>query len=217
MKTPRLVSQVCMVVSVCVKGGHGGDSRCSSGEVHGPQGVVVNLNGFGQRLGVPTVTLPGHMAALSAVMFFVHQMVAGTEGHQVGVVGGRRDGDGAGAAHVGVAQLVCEQLELVSGETIVVPQNMVVGGPTGALYSSVTAEVKVKLVGMCDVRVHGGTSRNVSTTSDSLIAVGAEEARVVAFLHNNVCDARLVLLLQGDAGLTNSQQLIIQHLSELAF
>jgi len=46
----------------------------------------------------------------------------------------------------------------------------------------------------------------------SLIAVGAEEARVVAFLHNNVCDARLVLLLQGDTGLTNSQQLIIQHL-----
>lgn len=34
------------------------------------------------------------------------------------------------------------------------------------LYSSVTAEVKVKLVGMCDVRVHGSTSRNVSTTSN---------------------------------------------------
>lgn len=39
---------------------------CSSGEVHGPQGVVVNLNSFGQRLGVPTVTLTRHMAALSA-------------------------------------------------------------------------------------------------------------------------------------------------------
>lgn len=38
------------------------------------------------------------------------------------------------------------------------------------LYSSVTAEVKVKLVGMCDVRVHGGTSRNVSTTSDLIKA-----------------------------------------------
>ena len=39
----------------------------SSGEVHGPQGVVVNLNCFGQCLGVPTVTLTGHMAALSTV------------------------------------------------------------------------------------------------------------------------------------------------------
>lgn len=43
-----------------------GESWCSSGEVHGPQGVVVDLNSFGQRLGVPTVTLTRHMAALSA-------------------------------------------------------------------------------------------------------------------------------------------------------
>lgn len=66
-------------------------------------------------------------------MFFVHQMVAGAEGHQVGVVGRCRDGHWAGAAHVGVAQLVGEQLELVSSKTIVVPQHMVVRGPAGAL------------------------------------------------------------------------------------
>lgn len=35
-----------------------------SGEVHGPQGVVVDLNSFGQRLRVPAVALTGHMAAL---------------------------------------------------------------------------------------------------------------------------------------------------------
>lgn len=29
-----------------------------SGEVHGPQCVVVDLNGLGQRLGVPAVALP---------------------------------------------------------------------------------------------------------------------------------------------------------------
>lgn len=34
------------------------------------------------------------------------------------------------------------------------------------LYSSVTAEVKVKLVGMRDVRIHSSTSGNVSTTSN---------------------------------------------------
>lgn len=39
--------------------------RCGSGEVHGPQGVVVDLNRLGQRLGVPAVALTGHMAALS--------------------------------------------------------------------------------------------------------------------------------------------------------
>lgn len=47
-----------------------------------------------------------------------------------------------------------------------------------------------------------------------LIAVGAEQAGVVAFLHHNVGDARLVLFLQADAGLPDSQQFIIQHLKQ---
>lgn len=46
----------------------------------------------------------------------------------------------------------------------------------------------------------------------SLVAVGTEEACMVAFLHNNVGDTWLVLLLQAYTGLTNGQQLIIQHL-----
>lgn len=54
----------------------------------------------------------------------------------------------------------------------------------------------------CAVRTH------------SLVAVGTEEACMVAFLHNNVGDAWLVLLLQADTGLTNGQQLIIQHLKK---
>lgn len=48
----------------------------------------------------------------------------------------------------------------------------------------------------------------------SLIAVGTEQACVVAFLHNNVGDAWLILLLQAYTGLTDGQQLIIQHLKE---
>ena len=66
-------------------------------------------------------------------MVFVHQVVACAEGHQPGVVGGRGDGHGAGAAHVGVAQLVGEQLQLVRREAVVVPQDVVVGGPARAL------------------------------------------------------------------------------------
>lgn len=38
----------------------------SSGEVHGPQGVVVDLHSLGQSLGVPAVALPRDVAALSA-------------------------------------------------------------------------------------------------------------------------------------------------------
>lgn len=69
----------------------------------------------------------------SPVMFFIHQMVTGTEGHQVGIVGWRRDGDWAGTAHISVAQLVGEQLEFVSSETIVIPEHMVMRGTAGTL------------------------------------------------------------------------------------
>lgn len=49
-------------------------------------------------------------------------------------------------------------------------------------------------------------------TTHSLIAVGAEQARVVAFLYHDVGDAWLILLLKAYTGLTDGQQLIIQHL-----
>ena len=66
-------------------------------------------------------------------MLLVHQVITGTECHQVCVVGRRRDGDRTGAAHVGVAQLVGEHLQLIGSEMVVVPEDMVVGWPAGAL------------------------------------------------------------------------------------
>lgn len=41
-----------------------------------------------------------------SIVVLLYQMVSGTEGHQVGVVGGGGDGHATGAADVGVAQLV---------------------------------------------------------------------------------------------------------------
>ncbi len=43
-------------------------------------------------------------------------MVAGAEGDQMGVVGRRRNRDGAGASDVGVAQLVRQVLDVVRRE-----------------------------------------------------------------------------------------------------
>lgn len=77
-------------------------------------------------------TGPGH-AQVSPVVIFVHQMVACPEGYQAGIVGWRWDGDGTGAAHIGVAQLVGEQLQLVRREAVVIPQYVVMRGATGAL------------------------------------------------------------------------------------
>ena len=73
------------------------------------------------------------MAALPTVVLLLHQMVAGSEGHQVGVVGRGRDGDGPGAPDVGVAQLVGQLLQLVSIEMIIIPENVIVAGAGSAL------------------------------------------------------------------------------------
>lgn len=59
-------------------------------------------------------------------MLLLDQVVAGSEGDQVGVVGRRRDRHGARAAHVRVAQLVRQTLQLVGVEVVVVPQHVVV-------------------------------------------------------------------------------------------
>ena len=51
----------------------------------------------------------------------------------MGVVCGGGVRDAAGTAHVGVAELVGEALELVCSEVVVVPEDVVVGGSAGAL------------------------------------------------------------------------------------
>lgn len=72
-------------------------------------------------------------AARLPVVLFVHQVVAGAERHQVGVVGWCWDGDRACAAHVRVAQLVGEDLQFIRREVVVVPEHMVMRGPAGSL------------------------------------------------------------------------------------
>ena len=69
----------------------------------------------------------------SPVVLLVHQVVASAEGNQVSVVGRGGDGHGACAADVCVAQLVGEDLEVIGGEAVVVPEDVVVGGSTGTL------------------------------------------------------------------------------------
>lgn len=66
-------------------------------------------------------------------MVFVHQVVAGSESHQPGIVGRGRDGNWACAANIGVAQLVGKELQFIGRETVVIPQDVVVGGATGSL------------------------------------------------------------------------------------
>ena len=47
--------------------------------------------------------------------------------------------------------------------------------------------------------------------------VSTEEACVVAFLHNNIGDARLIVFLQLNARIPDSQELIMENLHTRAF
>ena len=92
----------------------------------------------------------GQVASLSTVMLLLDQVIPKqvmvnhefhsiflclprSEGHQVRVVGGGGDGDTPGAAHVGVAQLVSQLLELIRVKVVIIPENVVVARSRGAL------------------------------------------------------------------------------------
>lgn len=60
------------------------------------------------------------------VMLLVHKMVSGSECHQVSIVGWCGDRNGSCAAHIGVTELVRQQLEFICGEAIVIPQDVIV-------------------------------------------------------------------------------------------
>ena len=74
---------------------------------------------------VPSLSLPRWSLHIPVVLF-LHQVVAGAESHQVCVIGRGWNGHRARAAHVGVAQLVGQDLQLISCEAVVVPQHVVV-------------------------------------------------------------------------------------------
>ena len=137
----------------------------------------------------------------------------------MGVVGGGGDGDGPGAAHVGVAQLVGQLLQLVRVEVVIVPEHVVVAGPRGALDTCahagsvsntnlympkhspngptlMRAQVEVELRGVGDADVHGGAGGDVAALAALLLLVRAEEARVVPLLHHDEGDPRLVVSLE---------------------
>lgn len=67
------------------------------------------------------------------VVLFVHQVIASSESHQMGVVGWCWDGNWPCAAYIGVAELVGEDLQLIWREVVVVPEHMVVRRPAGTL------------------------------------------------------------------------------------
>lgn len=89
-------------------------------------------------------------------------------------------------------------------------------GSTGALDARMRAQVKVELGRVCDADVDGRARGNVATLADLLLVVGAEEARVMALLHDDEGNARAVVVLEVHARLPDGNQLVREDLLELA-
>ena len=118
-------------------------------------------------------------------MLLVEDVVSGPNGDQVGVVSGGGNGDASGATGVGVAQLVGQGLELVSGEAVIIPETAVVAGPRGALDALVWAQVEVVLRGVSDVGVHCGPGGDIARPPRLVSSIWAEEPGVVPLLDDD--------------------------------
>lgn len=93
----------------------------------------MNLHSFGQGLGVSSIALPRYVAPLSTVMFLVYQVVSCPESHQSGIIGRCWDRDRTCASYVSVAQLVCQDLEFICCETVVIPKDIIMGWSASTL------------------------------------------------------------------------------------
>lgn len=74
-----------------------------------------------------------------------------------------------------MTQLICQALQLVGVKVVVVPQHVVVAGPTCSLNALVATQVEVKLCRVRNSHINGGACRNVARLAGLLLLVGAEQ------------------------------------------
>ena len=87
----------------------------------------------------------------------------------MGVVGGSRVGNTAVTPPEHVIQLIGEQLDVVSTEVAVIPQQVVVTRTTGALDGCVGAQIEVVLSGVSDDSIYSGSRRDIAAFPNSII------------------------------------------------
>ena len=112
-----------------------------------------------------------------------------------------------------MAEIVGQGLQLVGGQVAVVPEDLVVAGPGGALDALVRDQVEVTLGGMVDALVHHGAGQDVPVLV--LVLVVGKEPGVMPLLHHDEGDGRLVVGLQLRAGFPDGRQLRTEDSEEL--
>ena len=113
-----------------------------------------------------------------------------------------------GAPAVQVALPICEELQSIRCEPILIHQHMVVTGLVMSFQASMAIQEEVKLGGVADVPINHSTRQAVpGLVSVAVVPRGGEEAGVVPLLHHHKSDGRAVApaSLHGKAGLWETE------------
>jgi len=123
-------------------------------------------------------------------------------GSQVGVIGRGDDRDGACAALIRIAQIVCHLLDFIGFEVVVVEQNKVMRWSRCSFETSMTQKEEVVLSRMADGRVNHSACRDVASLV-TISLLDREEPRVVALLHDDERDPGRIVLVEFTTATSN--------------
>lgn len=133
----------------------------------------------------------------------------------MGIVRWRDHRDRSSAPGVEVAKIERQCLQLISCETVIVLEDVVVGRARSTQECTVRLQVKVKLEWMDDLGINDRAGFAV-TQLVSLPRFHREKTSVMALLHHHKRDLRLVAFFEAKAGCSHGCNLCLQHLGELA-
>lgn len=93
----------------------------ASSEVHDFLSVSMHLNSSSHCSWRPIITGTTLVRPFSTIMFFLNQMIPCTESNKMGVIRWSWNGYTSSATNVSVTQLICQALQFISVEMVVVP------------------------------------------------------------------------------------------------
>ena len=144
----------------------------------------------------------------------------GSEGGQVGVVGGGGVAHAPLTAGVEVAEVVrhLDHPVLVVGtlQGDVVPQQVVVGGLGRALDALVAGQEEGELVRVSDGVVNTSAGRNILILAHTVLGIHRKQPGLVSLLSHDVGDGRLPVRINPGAGAPDGHQLNVEDGEELA-
>jgi len=145
------------------------------------------------------------------------QMSTSARTGQIGIINRSRNANCSSTTRKAMAEVVRHHLHLIGGEAVVVVQNVITSGATGALNSRVRAKIKNEFVGVNDRFVDNASGINILRFTATVVSLFGKQPSVVTFLNNDERNLRSVFCVDFKARFTNAAQLFAQNLLKLAF